>query len=121
MVVILTTHEPNKWWFVSGLGVLAVVAFVGTVNLIYGKVLLTARGLEFHTFVSRRVIPWSEVAGIETRRRVIRSRILCDLRVVRVRGRALTIPGTTTSRVMDAELELKQVAIQKRWSRAVNG
>ncbi|MEU9616992.1 hypothetical protein AB0D56_36580 [Streptomyces sp. NPDC048209] len=121
MVVILTTHEPNKWWFVSGLGVLAVVAFVGTVNLIYGRVLLTARGLEFHTFVSRRVIPWSEVAGIETRRRVIRSRILCDLRVVRVRGRALTIPGTTTSRVMDAELELKQVAIQERWSRAVNG
>ncbi|MFJ3692350.1 hypothetical protein ACIPWB_32130 [[Kitasatospora] papulosa] len=97
------------------------VAFVGTVNLIYGRVLLTARGLEFHTFVSRRVIPWSEVAGIETRRRVIRSRILCDLRVVRVRGRALTIPGTTTSRVMDAELELKQVAIQERWSRAVNG
>ncbi|MEE1838769.1 hypothetical protein ACIODX_37785 [Streptomyces sp. NPDC088190] len=121
MVVMILTNEPNKWWFVSGLGVLAVVAFVGTVNLIYGRVLLTARGLEFRTFVSRRIIPWSEVAGIETRRRVVRSRILCDLRVVRVRGRALTIPGTATSRVMDAELERKQVAIQERWSRAVNG
>ncbi|MYS11517.1 hypothetical protein GTW71_34980 [Streptomyces sp. SID6041] len=121
MVMILTTHEPGKWWFVSGLGVLAVVAFVGTVNLIYGRVLLTARGLEFHTFVSRRVIPWNEVAGFETRRRVIRSRVLCDLRVVRVRGWSLTIPGTAASWVMDAELERKQVAIQEPWSRKVNG
>lgn len=121
VAMILTTHEPSKWWFVGGLGVLAVVAFVGAGNLIYGRVLLTARGLEFHTFVSRRVIPWREVAGIETRRRVIRSRVWCDLRIVRVRGRSLTIPGTATSRVMDAELERKQVAIQERWSRAVDG
>ncbi|TXS19679.1 hypothetical protein EAO68_02075 [Streptomyces sp. wa22] len=113
--------SPAACWLSAAPPGCAVVAFVGTVNLIYGRVLLTARGLEFRTFVGRRVIPWSEVAGIETRRRVVRSRVLCDLRVVRVRGRALTIPGTATSRVMDAELERKQVAIQERWSRAVNG
>ncbi|MEU3321625.1 PH domain-containing protein [Streptomyces sp. NPDC006785] len=96
VVMILTTHESNKRCFVGGLGVLAVVAFTGTVKLIYGRVLLTARGLEFRTFVSRRVIPWSEVAGVETRRRVIRSRVLRDLRVVRVHGRSLTIPGAAT-------------------------
>jgi hypothetical protein len=121
VAMILSTHEPSKWWFVGGLGILAVVAFVGTVNLIYGRVLLTARGLEFRTFVSRRIIPWNEVADIETRRRAVRSRVLCDLRVVRVRGRSLTIPGTATSRVMDAELERKQLAIREGWSRAVGG
>ncbi|MBD0712386.1 MULTISPECIES: hypothetical protein [unclassified Streptomyces] len=117
----LTTHEPNKWWFAGGLGVLAVVAFVATVNLIYGQTLLTTKGLEFRTFVSRRVIPWNEVAGVESRQRVIQGRAFRDLRVVRVRGRSLTIPGTATNRVVDAELKRKQAAVQEHWSRAVGG
>ncbi|MEU1894831.1 PH domain-containing protein [Streptomyces pristinaespiralis] len=121
VAMILTTREPGKWWWVGGFGVLVVVVFVSTVNLIYGRVLLTATGLEFRTFVGRRVIPWSEVAGIERRQRVRRSGIWCDLRVVRVRGRSLGIPGTVTNRMMDAELERKQTAIQECWSRAVGG
>lgn len=121
MAMILTTHEASKWWFIGGLGILAAVAFLGTVNLTYGRTLLTTRGLEFHTFASRRVIPWNEVADIQTRQRGVRSRVLCDLRVIRVRRRPLTIPGTATSRAWDAELERKQIAIQERWSRAVSG
>ncbi|MFE9976100.1 PH domain-containing protein [Streptomyces hirsutus] len=117
----LTVHESGKWWWVLGFGVFSVVVFFSSVNSIYGRVLLTARGLEFRTFVSRRVIPWSEVAGIETRRRVIRSGIWCDLRVVRVRGRSLAVPGTITNRMMDAELERKQAAIQEHLSLAVRG
>ncbi|MER5312627.1 hypothetical protein ABT034_33160 [Streptomyces sp. NPDC002773] len=121
VAMILTVHEPGKWWWVGGFGVVVVAAFASTVNLIYGRVLLSTTGLEFRTFVSRRVIPWSEVAGIERRRRVTRSGIWCDLRVVRVRGRSLGIPGTVTNRRMDAELERKQAAIQECWSRAVGG
>ncbi|MFB7956642.1 hypothetical protein [Streptomyces sp. NPDC056045] len=121
LVMIFTTHEPGKWWWGGGFGVLVVAVFVSTVNLIFGRALLTARGLEFRTFVSRRVIPWSEVAGIERRRRVTRSGIWYDLRVVRVRGRSLGIPGTVTNRMMDAELDRKQTAIQECWSRAVGG
>ncbi|MFC8494585.1 hypothetical protein ACFUJU_28070 [Streptomyces sp. NPDC057235] len=97
------------------------VTSLDTVNLTYGQTLLATRGLEFRTFVSRRVIPWNEIADIQTRPWVVRSGVLCDLRVVRVRGRSLTISGTATSQALDAELERKQAAIQECWSRAVNG
>jgi hypothetical protein len=94
---------------------------LSTINTIYGQVLLTMAGLELHTFVSRRVVPWSEVARIEERRRVRRSGTWSDLRVIRTHGRSLTIPGTLTNRVLDAELERKQAVIQEHWSRAVGG
>ncbi|MFE9456959.1 hypothetical protein [Streptomyces californicus] len=121
MVMLLTEHEPARWWLAGGLGILATVLFVATVDLIRGSTLLTARGLEFRTFVSRRVIPWSEVAGIEVRERVVRSGVRCDLRVIRVRGRPLTVPGTAAVRAKDAELERKHAALQEYWSRAVGG
>lgn len=91
------------------------------IDSIYGRVLLTATGVEFRTFVSKRSIPWSQVAGIEKRQRVSRSGIWWDLRVVRVRGRSLTIPGTFTNRRTDVELARKQAVIQEHWLRAVGG
>ncbi|MER7196039.1 hypothetical protein [Streptomyces flaveolus] len=115
----LTTHEPGKWWWVGGVVVFSVIVVFSTINSIYGRVLVTATGLEFRTFVRRRVVLWSEVARIEKRQRASRSGIWWDLRVVRAHGRSLTIPGTFTNRMTDAELEWKQAAIQKCWSRAV--
>jgi hypothetical protein len=92
----LTTHESGKWWWVGGLGAFSIVVVLSTINTIYGQVLLTMAGLELRTFVSRRVVPWSEVARIEERRRVRRSGTWSDLRVIRTHGRSLTIPGTLT-------------------------
>ncbi|MFC7908412.1 hypothetical protein ACFW20_08050 [Streptomyces nigra] len=117
----LTTHEPGKWWWVGGVGAFSVAALLSAINSIYGQVLLTTTGLEFRTFVSRRVVPWSEVARIEERQRVSRSGTWSDLRLIRAHGRSLTIPGTLTNRVMDAELERKQAVIQERWSLAIGG
>ncbi|MDH6455725.1 hypothetical protein RKD27_009156 [Streptomyces sp. SAI-126] len=114
-----TTHEPGKWWWVGGVGAFSVVVLLSTINSIYGQVLLTTTGLEFRTFVSRRGVPRSEVARIEVRQGVSRSGIWSDLRVIRVHGRSLTIPGTLINRVMDAELERKQAVIQERWSLAI--
>jgi hypothetical protein len=42
---------------------------------------------------------------------VSRSGLWWDLRVVWVRGRALTIPGTLTNRMMNAVIEQKQAMI----------
>ncbi|MFE7859485.1 hypothetical protein [Streptomyces sp. NPDC057403] len=85
----LTTQEPGTWWWVGGMGAVSVLVVLSTINAIYGRVLLTPRGLEFRTFVTRRVVLWSEVAGIEKRQRVSRSGTWWDLRVVRVHGRAV--------------------------------
>nr|WSZ18811.1 hypothetical protein OH837_38485 [Streptomyces canus] len=120
-VVGLTSRAPDRWWWVGGFSVFSVAIFFSTINSIYGRGLLTATGVEFRTLVSRRSIPWSEVTGIERRQRVLRSGIWWDLRVVRVRGRSLAIPGTFTNRMTDAELERKQAVLQERWSRAVGG
>ncbi|MFJ2008198.1 hypothetical protein ACWHLZ_18010 [Streptomyces chartreusis] len=121
VAVGLTERGPDRWWWVGGFAVFSVAIFLGTINSIYGRVLLTARGLEFRTFVSRRSIAWNEVAGIERRQRVLRSVIWWDLRVVRVRGRSHAIPGTFTNLMMEAELERKQAVIQERWSCSVEG
>ncbi|MEU1535788.1 hypothetical protein [Streptomyces fagopyri] len=117
----LAMHEPGKWGWVGGVGAFAVVVLLSTINSICGEVLLTTTGLEFRTFVSRRVVSWSEVARIEERQRVSRSGTISDLRVIRAHGCSLTIPGTFTNRVMDAELERKQAVIQERWSHAIGG
>ncbi|MFI8324206.1 hypothetical protein [Streptomyces sp. NPDC085529] len=92
-------------------------ALVGVV----AATILTATGLQFRTFVSRRVAPWNEVAGRERRQRVTGSGVWSDLRVVRVRGCSLGIAGSVTDPMTDAELERKRVAVQECWSRAVGG
>lgn len=114
----LAEDGPGRWWWVGGVGILSLAAAFDMINRVNGRTLLTAAGMEFRTFVSRRRIPWSEVAGIEERSRSTGRTTEHSLRVVRVRGRALTIPGTLTARYWDAELDRKQVAIREYWSRA---
>ncbi|MEU6841683.1 hypothetical protein ABZ930_07385 [Streptomyces sp. NPDC046716] len=117
----LSVQGPGGWWLVWGFGVFCVTMVCGAIRSIYGRVLLTATGLEFHTLLRKRSIPWSEVAGIERRSRVVRSGVWWDLRVVRVDKRSLTVPGTFTNRVMDMELERKQAVIHAYWSSAIDG
>ncbi|MHC3456176.1 PH domain-containing protein [Streptomyces prasinus] len=117
----LTARRPGGWWLVGVFGVFSVAVVLNAISSIYGRVRLTATGLEFRTLFSRRSIPWNKVAGIERRQRVPRSGIWWDLRIVRVGKRSLTIPGTFTNRMMDAELEWKQAVIQERWSLAIGG
>jgi hypothetical protein len=110
---------PNRWGWVIGVGVTWVAVLFYMINHGYGRTLLTASGMEFRTFVSRRSIPWSEIAGIEKREHLTRGGSWWDLRAVRVRGRSLAIPGAFATRMWDAEFEQQLVAIHERWSRAV--
>ncbi|MER5948087.1 hypothetical protein ABT127_18725 [Streptomyces sp. NPDC001904] len=117
----LTERGPGGWWLVGMFGVFSVAVGLSAMSSIYGRGLLTTAGLEFRTLFSRGSIPWSEVAGIERRQRLLRSTIWSDLRIVRGGRRSLTIPGTFTNRMRDAELERKQAVIQDRWSLAMSG
>ncbi|MFJ3713726.1 hypothetical protein OG204_00080 [Streptomyces sp. NBC_01387] len=117
----LSERAPVRWWWVGGFGAFGLVAVCDMINRIYGSAALTAEGIEFRTFVSRRSISWDEITGIEKRVRSSRSGVWWDLRVVRVRGRSLAVPGTFTKRTGDGELDRKLVLMHEHWCRALDG
>ncbi|MGW5171564.1 PH domain-containing protein [Streptomyces nodosus] len=121
VAVGLAEPTSDRWWWVGGFVVAWLASVFYVINRGYGRTLLTADGLEFRTFVSRRSIPWSEIVEIERRQHLTRGGYWWDLRAVRVRGRALTIPGAFTNRTRDAAFEQKLSVIHERWSRAVGG
>ncbi|MER7737304.1 hypothetical protein ABTX34_03040 [Streptomyces sp. NPDC096538] len=114
----LAQPASERWWWVGGTGVLWSASVLYMINRGYGRTCLTEDGMQFRTFVSRRAIPWSEITRIEKRRHSTRGGAWWDLRAVRRRGRALTIPGVFTHRMWDAEFDRKWAVIQERWSRA---
>ncbi|MFG2111283.1 PH domain-containing protein [Streptomyces sp. NPDC048718] len=116
--VAMGLAEIGSGPWVGVFGILYLVVIFDMVNRIYGRTLLTAAGMELRTLVSRRRVPWSEIAGVEERLRTTRSGTWTDLRITRHRGRPLALPGTLTNRIWDAELDHKQVAIQEYRSRA---
>jgi hypothetical protein len=89
------------------------------VNRGYGRTLLTPDGMQFHTFVSRRSIAWSDVTGIERKCHQTRSGSWWDARVERASGRSLAIPGVFTARRHDALFERNLTVVREYWSHAV--
>ncbi|MFF0597581.1 hypothetical protein [Streptomyces antibioticus] len=119
--VTLPSPSSTRWWWGGGVGVAWSASLFYMVNRGYGRTLLTASGMQFHTFVSRRSIPWSDITGIEKREHHARSATWWDLRAVRVHGRPLTIPGAFTSRLWDAEFDNKLAVIQEHWTHGRSG
>lgn len=87
----------------------------------YGKTLLAPDGMRFHTFLSRRVIPWSDVTGIEVKTHYTRNGAWWDVRVQRVKGRSLSVPGIFTARQHDALFESNLTVIRAYWLQTVGG
>ncbi len=114
----LAEPTPDRWWWVGVCGLAWVASAFHMINRSYGRTRLTADGMEFRTLVSRRSVHWSEITRLEKRQHLTRSGSWCELRVVRGRGRSLTIPGAFTNRTRDAEFERKLSVIQEHWSRA---
>ncbi|MEF9880856.1 hypothetical protein [Streptomyces sp. P9-A4] len=121
VAVGLAELTSDRWWWVGGFGVAWLASVFYVINRGYGRTRLTADGMEFRSFVSRRSVLWSEITRIEKRRHLTRSGSWWDLQVVRVRGRSLAIPGAFTNRMWDAEFERKLSVIHERWSRAIGG
>jgi PH (Pleckstrin Homology) domain-containing protein len=79
-----------------GAGWLCAVFYM--VNRGYGRALLAPGGMQFRTFLSRRSIPWSDITGIERKPHYTRGGAWWEVRVERVDGRPLWIPGIFTAR-----------------------
>ncbi|MGW2764710.1 hypothetical protein [Streptomyces sp. NPDC001275] len=115
--------EPvaDRWWWIGGIAVFYSLILLSMVNQVNGATLLTSEGMEFHTFFSRRSVPWGEVAGIEERCRTVRGGTRSEVRIVRIRGRALTVPGAFTARMHDPKFEAKLATIREHRNRAADG
>lgn len=109
---------PQRWWLVGGFGLcwLAVVGY--TVNRCHGRTLLTAEGMEFHTFFSRRKVCWVDVTRIERRCHRVRGVEWWDVHAVRTHGRSLRIPGAHTTNSRNADYQRKLRRIRKYWTAA---
>ncbi|MFF9494111.1 hypothetical protein [Streptomyces flaveolus] len=114
----LSAPAAGRWWWIGGIAVFSSLALLSLISQGNGATLLTSEGMEFHTFFSRRTVPWNEVVGIEKRCRTRRSGTWSDVRVVRVQGRALTVPGVFTARWHDPKFEAKLAMIREYRERA---
>lgn len=120
VAVGLSASAADRWWWIGGTALFYSLILLSMVNQGNGATLLTSEGMEFHTFFSHRSVPWSEVAGIEKRCRQARGRTWSDVRVIRVQGRALTVPGAFTARMHDPKFEAKLAAIRQYRARAAD-
>ncbi|WP_371793540.1 hypothetical protein [Streptomyces sp. NBC_01471] len=73
--------------------------------------------MELRTLFRHRSVLWSEVTGVEKRCRTRRSGTWSDVRVRRVQGRALTVPGAFTARWHDTKFEAKLATIRQYGAR----
>ncbi|WP_329412007.1 hypothetical protein OG802_18860 [Streptomyces sp. NBC_00704] len=116
----LSAPAAERWWWVGGTAVFYSLLLLSMVNQVTGATLLTSESMEFHTFFRRRSVAWSEVAEIEKRYRTVRSGTWSEVRVVRLRGRALTVPGAFTARWHDRKFDSKLATIREHWARAAD-
>ncbi|MFJ5708374.1 hypothetical protein [Streptomyces sp. NPDC093105] len=121
VAVSLVEPEADHWRWAGGCAIVWLAAVVYTINRGYGRTLLTAQGMAFRTFFSRRRLPWVEIVRVERRSHTARSGEWWYLRVVRVRGRDLAVPGAFTSRRYDRDFERKLALIEDYLRRAAAG
>jgi hypothetical protein len=102
-------------WFLGGFWALCCLPCdFYMANRMHGAMILTPAGMRFHTYLSRRFIPWEQITSIEHRPAARGERVA---RVRRSRGRSLTMPGVMISQRGDdaAEFYDKLRAVQRYW------
>ncbi|MEX3105264.1 MULTISPECIES: hypothetical protein [unclassified Streptomyces] len=117
-VAVVLSGEPDPRGWLGGVGVCWLGAVSYMVNRGYGRTLLTSDGMRFRTFLSHRMVPWSDVVRIEKREHTTRSGMWWDVKAVRSRGRALTVPGAFSHRRDDPHFEQKVATIRAYWRHA---
>jgi len=112
------SSAAEPWWWVAAIGAAWLSGLFYMINRGYGRTLLTPEGMKFHTFTSRRSITWSKVSGIERKSHATRSGEWWEVRVQRVSGRPLAIPGVFTARRYDPLFERNLAIVREYWSHA---
>lgn len=107
---------PDGWLAVAVVGALWLfVVLIGTESA-YGSALLTSEGIRFHTWVSRRFVPWQDVTDVD--KYLIAPGYWYGLRLRRSHGRRPAVPGAFARRYRDKSFDEKFRTIQYYRSRA---
>ncbi|MBX9399585.1 hypothetical protein K4749_40270 [Streptomyces sp. TRM72054] len=106
----------DPWWWAGGVGAFWLFSAFYMINRGYGRTLLTADRIVFRTFLSRRSIPWAEIIRVEKRSHQTRSGQWWDLRIVRVNGRPITIPGAFSNKWCGDDLDRQLALLHAYWS-----
>ena len=117
-IVATKTEQPDLWWVVGAIALCWLAAVVYMVNRCYGRTLLTAEGMEFHTFFSHRKVRWADVTRIDRRSHQVRGGEWWDVHAIRRQGRSLRVPGAHTTNPRDAGYQRKLRRIRKYWTAA---
>lgn len=117
-VATQATATTGRWWWAGVVGAVWLASLFYMINRGYGRTLLARDRMQFFTFVTRRSISWSEITKIEPRRHQTRGGAWWEVRVHRVRGRSLTIPGIFTSHRRDEVFERNLAVVREYWARA---
>jgi hypothetical protein len=105
---------PDRFWAVAVFAVPWLVMLLAMLNARHGRTLLTEEGMRFHTWLSRRFIPWREITAIEAHTH----RGWHHIRVHRANGRRRTVPGIFTDEAADESFHEKLRTIQRYWQAA---
>ena len=112
-----TAPDPDRAYFVAGVAAFWLFLVVHMVNQAHGRTRLTCDHIRLESYVKHRSIPWADVVEFEDRCRSNRGGNYWDVRVHRVHGRPITIPGLFTSGKRDRAFEANLVSLYD-WSTA---
>lgn len=104
----------DRLWAVAVFALLWLILLLALLNARHGRTLLTKDGLRFHTWLSRRYIPWQDITRIEVRTH----RSWQHIRVHHAKGWHRTIPGIFTDEPVDESFDEKLRTIQRYWRMA---
>ncbi|MFC9609474.1 hypothetical protein [Streptomyces sp. NPDC056938] len=109
----LTAPAVERWWWIGGIAAFYSLLLLSMINQGTGATLLTSERMEFRTLFRHRSVSWNEVAEIEKRCRTTRSGTWSEVRILRVQGKALTVPGAFTVHWHDPKFEAKLATIRQ--------
>ncbi|MCK1819089.1 hypothetical protein MTQ10_05575 [Streptomyces sp. XM83C] len=118
VVAVLVAPPATRWWWGTLGAVFVVVVSLNMYHHATGATLLTAAGMEFHTVLGRRFVPWSEIAAVQERRHTTRGGTYWQIHLIQLHGRTRTVPGAHTSTPDDPGFARKLALIHDYRARA---
>ncbi|WP_034089217.1 PH domain-containing protein [Streptacidiphilus albus] len=116
-------HGPSatdRWFWIGGYAAFWLACTFSVVDVAFAETLLTEDRIELRTLVTRRSIPWDQVAGIEEKERIGRGGSRFTARIIRMKGRPVSIPGFTAGPFGSKKFDQNLETVHAYWARVTD-